>query len=70
MSLRKHLAQYFLLFPEKEAKSVVPLRGSIFEVLKKGVPTPNSAKPTLGVWGLAPKKNPIGLIILFLQQIK
>jgi hypothetical protein len=39
-----------LLFPEKEAKSVVPLRGKLFL-------TQTSAKPTLGVWGLAPKKE-------------
>jgi hypothetical protein len=38
-----------LLFPEKEAKSVVPLRGSLLV-------TQTSAKPTLGVWGRAPKK--------------
>jgi hypothetical protein len=40
----------FFLFPEKETKSVVLLR-------RRYSHTQNSAKPTLGVWGLAPKKN-------------
>jgi hypothetical protein len=39
-----------LLFPEKEAKSVALLRRRIPH-------TPKSAKPTQGVWGLAPKKR-------------
>jgi hypothetical protein len=39
-----------LLFPEKEAKSVVPLRGRPWA-------TQNSAKPTQGVWGHAPRKT-------------
>jgi hypothetical protein len=39
-----------LLFPEKEAKSV----SSASQKVHLGTQT--SAKPTLGVWGLAPKK--------------
>jgi hypothetical protein len=42
----------FLLFPEKEAKSVGLLRSGAHT-------TQTSAKPTLGVWGLAPKKKSI-----------
>jgi hypothetical protein len=38
-----------ILFPEKEAKSVVLL-------CRRLLSTHNSAKPTLGVWGLAPKE--------------
>jgi hypothetical protein len=45
----------FLLFPEKEAKSVVPLRGKLW------APQP-SAKPTQGVWGRAPR-NSIDLLM-------
>jgi hypothetical protein len=39
----------FLLFPEKEAKSVVLLRRRLWAAQ-------NSAKPTQGVWGRAPRK--------------
>jgi hypothetical protein len=46
----KYVVVVFFFFPEKEAKSVVLLRRRQFH-------TQNSAKPTLGVWGLAPKKQ-------------
>jgi hypothetical protein len=42
-------ASGFLLFPEKEAKSVVLLRRRL------GWAAQTSAKPTLGVWGRAPR---------------
>jgi hypothetical protein len=45
-----------LLFPEKEAKSVVPLRGRPFH-------TKNSAKSILGGWWLALKKT-VDLIVI------
>jgi hypothetical protein len=45
-----NLSKDFFLFPEKETKSVVLLR-------RRQPYTQNSAKPTQGVWGLAPKKN-------------
>jgi hypothetical protein len=41
-----------LLFPEKEAKSVSSASQ------KAGLLTENSAKPTKGVWGLAPSFGP------------
>jgi hypothetical protein len=40
-----------LLFPEKEAKSVVLLRR------RRRFQSQASAKPTLGVWGRAPKES-------------
>jgi hypothetical protein len=75
------LGRHFLLFPEKEAKSVVPLRGRLLLFkpatscgwypsfsrkrskkrwscfIEDQVFTQTSAKPTLGVWGLAPSKT-------------
>jgi hypothetical protein len=50
------LRDSILLFPEKEAKSVVLLR-------RRPLAAQPSAKPTLGVWGLAPKKNSIQRVL-------
>jgi hypothetical protein len=50
-SARLELADCFLLFPEKEAKSVVLLR-------RRRLLAQNSAKATLGVWGRASRKHP------------
>jgi hypothetical protein len=44
-----YLLPGILLFPEKEAKSVA--------LLRRGLLTRTSAKPTLGVWGPAPKET-------------
>jgi hypothetical protein len=63
-----------LLFPEKEAKSVVLLRRILGEAR-------NSAKPTQGVWGRAPRtylltwyslwaSERFSLVVLFLFQKK
>jgi hypothetical protein len=45
-----HLEESFFLHAEKEAKSVVPLR-------RRSLHTRNSAKPTQGVWGHAPRNR-------------
>jgi hypothetical protein len=53
-----------LFFLKKEPKTLA-LRG--LKSLKKWSLAHNSAKPTLGVWGRAPSKNPhkAVLIVLF-----
>jgi hypothetical protein len=47
-------------FSRKEAKALVLLR-------RRQHQTQTSAKPTLGVWGLAPKK-PTNLVIFFSRK--
>jgi hypothetical protein len=62
-----HFVGDFLLFPEKEAKSVC-------SASRKKLATQLSAKPTQGVWGLAPKKlallKPTRLDVSFFFQKK
>jgi hypothetical protein len=50
-----------LLFPEKEAKSVC-------SASQKALAAQPSAKPTLGVWGRAPRKSWANSILLFPEK--
>jgi hypothetical protein len=50
-----------LLFPEKEAESVVLLRRRLWAVQ-------TSAKPTLGVWGLVPSKTTRYVVFFFSRK--
>jgi hypothetical protein len=50
-----------LLFQEKEAKNIVPLRGRPYSAQ-------HSAKPTLEVWELAPRRLLVELSLLFQEK--
>jgi hypothetical protein len=52
----------FLLFPEKEAKSVCSAR------LRRPLATHTSAKPTQGVWGACPPQKTNLVVLFFLKK--